>query len=224
MSDLILQTKDVVVAFDGNKVLSGASIVVKRGEIVGIMGANGVGKSTVLKSIFGLVPMFSGQIIVNGSDIHPVPYRMIRQGVAYVPQGKQLFKALSVQENLELGGAAACTRQELAKRVEEGLEIFPDLRDKLKEKAGSLSGGQQQMLAFAIGLMSHPDVLLLDEPSIGLSPKLVHEVFDHIEHMSQERDIAIVVVEHNLKSLHRIADKVYEIEGGKAYIVAGEGA
>lgn len=213
--ELLLELKDGVVQYGGVTALNKATIAIDEGEIVALMGPNGAGKSTALKAIFGLAP-FSGKVLFHGKEIKPVPYEMVRRGISYVPQGRQVFKSLTVYENLELGGFALPNRKkDLKNNIEEVLEFFPALREKLHVKSGLLSGGQQQMLAIGRGLVSDPRVLLLDEPSLGLSPKLVKEVFAKIREINELRKTAIIVVEHNIRSVLDIAHKAYVLGAGE---------
>ena len=214
--ETLLALKDLHVHYGGVKALDGVSIKLDEGEIVSLMGPNGAGKSTILKALFGLAPIESGSVLWHGKKLEPLPHEMVRRGVSFVPQGRRVFRHLSVRENLEMGGLT-CGLRERTRRIEDVLQLFPALKTKLKTKSGSLSGGQQQMLAIARGLMSDPQVLLLDEPSLGLAPKIVKEVFTVIKEINERRKTAICVVEHNLKSLLSIAHRVYVLDKGKVY-------
>ena len=213
--EILLELKNVSVQYGGVRALDSVDIVLDEGEIVALMGPNGAGKSTILKAIFGLAPMQTGQILWHHKAIAPVPYQMVKRGVAFVPQGRRVFSALTVKENLEMGAFAVKDKKIIKQRVEEVLEFFPDLRKKLESKSGALSGGQQQMLAFARGLMADPKILLLDEPSLGLAPKIVKEVFAKIKEINEKRHTAILVVEHNIKSLLEVAERAYVLDKGK---------
>jgi branched-chain amino acid transport system ATP-binding protein len=215
--ETLLQLKDIKVHYGGVKALDGASVQIDEGEVVALMGPNGAGKSTILKVIFGLAPIESGEVLFYGQKVSPVSYEMVERGVAYVPQGRRVFKYLTIRENLEVGGYVLKDRKIINERIEEVLDFFPILRQKIKEKSGTLSGGQQQMLAIARGLMVDPKVLLLDEPSLGLAPKVVKEVFEKIKEINQKRKTAIVVVEHNIKSLLEIATRAYVLDKGSVY-------
>lgn len=208
--------KNIHVHYGGVKALDGASVAIDEGEVVALMGPNGAGKSTILKAIFGLAPIQSGTVAWEGASFMPVSHEVVRRGMSFVPQGRRVFRHLSVYENIEIGGwnLPAHIRKE---RIENVLELFPALRAKLKAKSGTLSGGQQQMLAIARGLMTDPKVLLLDEPSLGLAPKIVKEVFAKIREINERRKTAIFVVEHNLKSLLEIATRAYVLDKGKVY-------
>lgn len=215
MNENILEMKRVDAGYGEIKVLSDVSVELKPGEIVAVMGPNGAGKSTVLKALFGLIPTTSGKVLYRGDEILPLPSEMIERGIAFVPQGRRVFTYLTVHENLEVGGHFIKSKEVLKERIEEVLELFPELKKHLQKPSGSLSGGQQQMLAMARGLMTNPDVLLLDEPTLGLSPKIVGEMFDNIKKINETRGTAIVVVEHNIKSLLPIINRVYVLDKGQ---------
>ncbi len=211
----LLQLKNISVHYGGVKALNDVSLHLDAGEIVALMGPNGAGKSTILKAIFGLVPTEHGMIMLEGQKITPVPYQIVHAGIAFVPQGRRVFTHLTVEENLEMGGFAVKDKIELKRRMNEILETFPALKTKLKAKSGSLSGGQQQMLALARGLMIEPKILLLDEPSLGLAPKIVKEVFEKIAEINQHHKTAILIVEHNIKSLLQITHRAYVLDKGR---------
>jgi len=218
MKEILLKVEDMYVHYGGVKALDGASIAVDEGEIVALMGPNGAGKSTVLKAIFGLAPIDKGKILWEEKEVNPISHEMVERGISFVPQGRRVFKHLTVKENLEVGGYVIKDQKEIKKRIENILDLFPMLKAKLKDKSSSLSGGQQQMLALARGLMIDPKVLLLDEPSLGLAPKIVKEVFQKIKEINEKRKTAIVVVEHNIKSLLEIAQRAYVLDKGKVVV------
>ena len=218
MKETLLQLKNVSVHYGGVKALNNVSIKIDEGELVALMGPNGAGKSTVLKAFFGIAPPSSGKVLWHEEEIVPKAHEMVARGITYVPQGRQVFKSLTVYENLELGGYALPNKSDLAKNIAEVLRFFPALEEKLHAKAGVLSGGQQQMLTIARGLVSDPKVLLLDEPSLGLSPKIVKEVFEKIKEINEQRKIAIVVVEHSIKSVLEIAERAYVLSQGRVAI------
>lgn len=223
MKETLLELKEGKVQYGGVVALDGATVQIDEGEIVALMGPNSAGKTTVIKAIVGVAPLAGGCVLWHGQKLQPVPYQMPGRGVAYVPQGRQVFKNLSVLENLELGGYALQNRADLKTNIESVLKLFPVLKEKLHQKAGLLSGGQQQMLTIARGLVSDPKVLLLDEPSLGLSPKIVKEVFALIKEINQVRKIAVLVVEHSIKSVLEIADRAYVLSRGKVAIHKGKG-
>jgi len=213
--ETLLQLQNISVHYGGVKALDDVDVLLDEGEIVALMGPNGAGKSTVLKTIFGLAPVHAGKVLWHEKEIKPVSYEVVQRGIAFVPQGRRVFGNLTVEENLEIGGFIVGNKQELKRRITEVMEIFPVLKQKRTAKAGTLSGGQQQMLALARGLMTEPKVLLLDEPSLGLAPKIVKEVFAKIKEINEKHKTAIMVVEHNIKSLLDIAGRGYVLDKGK---------
>jgi len=219
-SETLLELKNIKVHYGGVKALDGANVAIDEGEIVALMGPNGAGKSTILKAIFGLAPIETGSVWWQGQPVRPVAHEMVARGITFVPQGRRVFKQLTVRENLEVGGYIIKDKKEIARRLEAVIELFPILRHKLEAKSDSLSGGQQQMLALARGLMTDPKVLLLDEPSLGLAPLIVKEVFALIREINERRRTAIMVVEHNIKSILHIAHRAYVLERGKI-VLAG---
>lgn len=219
--DILLKAENVHVSYGGVKALNGATVELDEGEVVALMGPNGAGKSTIIKSIFGLAPIEKGNILYHDSKIDPIPHEIVQRGIAYVPQGRRVFQYLTVEENLEIGAYIEKNKSEIKRRMDEAYEMFPALKKKRNEKSGSLSGGQQQMLAIARGLMTDPKVLLLDEPSLGLSPKIVKEVFELIKGINERHRTAIFIVEHNLKSLFSVVDRGYVLDKG-AVVAEGD--
>ncbi len=216
--EILLKLEDIHVHYGGVKALDGATVQLDEGEIVALMGPNGAGKSTILKALFGIAPITSGDIYWHQEKIIPKPHEVVERGISFVPQGRQIFKSLTVKENLEMGGFSIQSRRVLKDRLEAVLDLFPDLRKKLKEPAKNLSGGQQQMVAIARGLMTDPKVLLLDEPTLGLSPKVVKEVFKKIKEINQKNKTALMIVEHNLQSILEIVDRAYVLDKGKVAV------
>lgn len=214
MTETLLKVHDAHVHYGGVKALNGASVALNEGEIVALMGPNGAGKSTILKTIFGLAELSHGKVLWHEKHIKPVPHEMVADGIAFVPQGRRVFRHLTVRENLEIGGFVVREKKLLQERIEEVLDIFPALRAKLNAKSGTLSGGQQQMLAIARALVTRPSVLLLDEPSLGLAPKIVREVFAKVREINERHRTAIFVVEHNLQSLLHIVNRAYVLDKG----------
>lgn len=201
-------------------VLFGVSLAVGTGEIVSIVGPNGAGKSTILKAICGLIPAWEGEISfedqsINGSS----PARNVKRGVVFCPQGNRVFDELSVRENLEIGGINL-HKKKLAVRIDEVLSLFPTLRDRMKQNSGTLSGGEKQMLALARSLITRPKLLLLDEPSLGLSPGLIADAFEKICRINREMKTTVVIVEQKVRKVLKISHRVYGIKLGK---VAFEG-
>ncbi len=221
-NEILLQLKNASVHYGGVKALNDVSIAVDEGQVVALMGPNGAGKSTALKAMFGLAKLDSGQVLWHEQTIKPITYQMPSLGLAFVPQGRRVFTHLTVEENLEIGGYIINDKQEINRRKNEVLELFPGLKHKKNAKSGTLSGGQQQMLAIARGLMTDPKVLLLDEPSLGLAPKIVKEVFATIKDINLRHKTAIVIVEHNLKSLLEIVDRAYVLDKGQV-VAKGSG-
>jgi branched-chain amino acid transport system ATP-binding protein len=223
MKETLLKLEDASVHYSGIKVLDDVSVQIEEGEIVALMGPNGAGKTTVIKALFGLAPLTNGHVLWHGQKIVPVPHEMAGRGISYVPQGRQVFRSLTVRENLELGGWALKNRRDAKVNIENVLTLFPALKEKLHEKAGLLSGGQQQMLTIARGLICDPKVLLLDEPSLGLSPKVVKEVFALVKDINVRRGVAVLIVEHSIKSVLEIAGRAYVLSRGTVVISKGAG-
>jgi len=190
-------------------------VYINEGETIVLLGPNGAGKSTLLKTMFGMTPVSSGEVLWRGKKVARSANTMLELGVSFVSQDKRVFPSLSVLENIELGGLGLKDRTILKERLAEVLSIFPDLKTRLNRRAGKLSGGQQQMVAIARGLMARPRVLLLDEPSVGLSPKILKDVLAVVKKISQDHRMAVVIVEHNIKSALEIADRAYILDKGK---------
>ncbi|MDX3894019.1 ABC transporter ATP-binding protein [Pusillimonas sp.] len=212
----MLELKEVSAGYGNAIIVSRVDITVEPGQIAALIGANGAGKSTLLKAVSGLIPIRAGAIHVGGTDIGRYrPRQRVLSGLSHVPEGRQVFAGLTVRQNLELGfyTQRAMGEAELASRLEAVCEIFPVLAQRMDERAGNFSGGQQQMLAIARGLMSSPKVLLLDEPSLGLSPLLVTQIFELISQL-RKKGIAILLAEQNARMSLSIADQGYVIEMG----------
>ncbi|HCB35540.1 MAG TPA: ABC transporter ATP-binding protein [Candidatus Taylorbacteria bacterium] len=220
MKETLLKVENAHVHYGGVKALDGVSVSLDEEEIVALMGPNGAGKSTILKTIFGLAELSAGRVFWHEHPVNPVPHKMVAEGIAFVPQGRRVFRHLTVRENLEIGGFIVRDKKSLQERIDEVLEFFPALKQKLNAKSAALSGGQQQMLAIARALVTRPRVLLLDEPSLGLAPKIVKEVFAKIKEINERHKTAIFVVEHNLKPLLHIVNRAYVLDKG---MVAAEG-
>ncbi len=218
MTDAILKVENLVAGYEpGVPIVRGASIHVARGETVIVLGPNGAGKSSFIKAIAGLVPVDSGSVMLDGEDITRVPaHMMVRRGLAFVPQTENVFTMMSVEDNLRLSAAILPTAK-IAGRISEMYDMFPDLVRQRRHMAGSLSGGQRQMLAVARALIVRPRVLLLDEPSAGLSPKFVSMVFSKLVEIRQT-GLAIVLVEQNARAALAIGDRAYVlVEGRQAH-------
>ncbi len=213
----MLEIQNLSTGYGPDDVIHDINLNVSKGEIVALIGANGAGKSTLLKSISGLLPIRSGEIVFNGQAINSQSTKQrVKQGLVHVPEGRQVFAGLSIKENLWLGGNGheTLSSEESELRVQDMCERFPVLSTRLELAAGNLSGGQQQILAIARGLMSQPKLLLLDEPSLGLSPILVSEIFKLIVTL-REQGVSILLSEQNAKQTLAIADRAYVLEGGQ---------
>lgn len=210
----LLNVQNLSVSYGQNKIIHGIDFHIDEGEIAILMGPNGAGKSTVLKALFGFVPS-GGTIQLSGEKITPTPAKMVESGVSFVPQGNTIFSNMTIEENLRMGAYHEPNPIIVAERLEEVIGYFPVLKRKRYESAFAMSGGERQILALARALMTSPKLLMLDEPSIGLAPKIVEEVFEKIQMINKEFGTAVVVVEHNLKSLLKIAHRGYILVQGK---------
>ena len=215
MSEPLLKIDNINCAYDDIPVIFGVSFEVKEKELVAIVGANGAGKSTIMKTIAGLLHPKKGNIRFKGENIsHLRANQILRKGISYVPEGRRLFAKLTVGENLELGAYTEHDRHEIEKRKKEVLTLFPILEERRKQIAETLSGGEQQMLAIARGLMSNPELLMLDELSLGLMPSLVEQVMETIVRI-KEQGTTILMVEQKVQEALEIADRGYVIQTGK---------
>jgi len=218
----MLKITNLKAGYNGNEVLHGVNLEVETGKIVAIIGPNGSGKSTLIKSIFKLTNVYGGKIVFMDKDMTKLPtYEVIYEGISYVPQGRQVFDEMTVHENLEMGAFIMTNHALLNTNIKEVYEKFPILREKQKDNAFTLSGGQQQLLSIARALMQNPKLLLLDEPSLGLSPKATDEIFNIIKKMNKE-GISIIIVEQNAKKAVEIADRTYVLEDGKIALTGGK--
>ena len=221
----MLEVKDIQVYYGAIHALKGISLHVEEGEIVSLIGANGAGKTTTMHTISGLLrPKMGGDILFLGKSISRTePHKIVKMGLAQVPEGRRVFASMTVQENLEMG-AFLCSGKDstLAEDLERIYTRFPRLKERRKQVAGTLSGGEQQMLAIGRALMSHPKMLLLDEPSMGLSPILVQEIFDCIQEVNRE-GTTVLLVEQNAKMALSISKRAYVLETGKL-VLEGDAA
>jgi branched-chain amino acid transport system ATP-binding protein len=210
----MLAIKELQASYGAIKALHGISLEVKEGELVALLGTNGAGKSTTLKSICGVLKPAGGTIEFLGEDISgKKPEMILKRGISLVPEGREIFTSLTVAENLRLGAFLSYERTSYQKDLEEVFALFPILKERLAQPGGLLSGGEQQQLAIARALMSHPKLLMLDEPSLGLSPTMVDLIFDLIVKL-RERDTTILLVEQNAERALKIADRVYVLNTG----------
>jgi branched-chain amino acid transport system ATP-binding protein len=215
-----LSVEGVTAGYGDAAVLFDASFEVRQGEIVAIVGANGAGKTTLLSTIVGLVEARTGTITFRGNDITRRPAHLLPgDGLALVPEGGRLFPFMSVEENLFLGAYSPGVRGKLKQRLDEVMEIFPILRERRTQEAGKLSGGERQMCAIARALMSQPTLLMLDEPSVGLSPLMVERVFGIVEALARRQGLTVVLVEQNVTEALEVADRAYVLDHG--HIVRG---
>lgn len=221
MTGPLLEMKDVAVFYGDFQALFNISLQVNPGEIVTLIGANGAGKTTTLRTISGLLRPKQGSLRFLGEDVSSVPpHGIVERGISHVPEGRQLFPYMSVEENLALGAYIGRTRPKLKRKLEEQFALFPRLKERRKQLAGTLSGGEQQMVAIARGLMAEPNLLLLDEPSLGLAPKVTEEVFDRIQQIGRS-GVTVLLVEQNVVDGLSISGRGYVVENGS---VALEGS
>ena len=211
----MLEVKNLSVSYGAIEAVKDISFTVNAGEIVSRIGANGAGKTTTLHTITGLVPAKSGSVMYNGVDLLKTHNnKIVTLGMAHIPEGRHVFTRMSVEENLEMGAFSLKDQSDLKKDLDMVYGLFPRLKERRNQKAGTLSGGEQQMLAMGRALMSHPKTILMDEPSMGLSPKLVKEIFSIIRKL-HEQGITILLVEQNAKMALSIADRAYVLETGR---------
>ena len=210
----ILEVKDLEVYYGVIQAIRGISFEVKQGEIIALIGANGAGKTTTLQTITGLIPSKSGKIFYEGKDITKIPgHKLVSMGIAHVPEGRRVFASLSVLQNLQLGAYTRSDKKELEDTLQMIYKRFPRLEERKNQMAGTLSGGEQQMLAMGRALMSHPKLIVLDEPSMGLSPIYVNEIFDIIQKINED-GVTVLLVEQNAKKALSIANRAYVLETG----------
>ena len=221
-SEVMLELKDVHSYYGKIHALKGLSFTVGRGEIIALIGGNGAGKTTTLRTVSMLKTPKQGEVLFKGKSINNVPaHEMVKLGMAHVPEGRRIFPRLSVRENLEIGAFTISDRNLIEKRIQQGYEIFPRLKERQSQLGGTLSGGEQQMLAFARALMVDPELILLDEPSMGLSPLFVETIFDNIVSLNKAGK-TILLVEQNALMALGIADRGYVLQTGEI-VLKGSG-
>ena len=215
----LLDLKAVNIGYGLSIIVSGMDLYIRKGEIVALLGTNGMGKSTLMRTVAGLMPILQGSVTFNGEAINGLTTeQIVRLGLALVPQGKLLFPTMTVKDNLRLGAyhlRGKTAKQEIEQAFATVFEVFPVLKERSNQRAGTLSGGQQQMLAIGRGLMSRPHLLLLDEPSTGLAPFLVLELMETLAKLREESNVAILLAEQNAEAALRIADRGYVLGGGR---------
>ncbi len=211
----MLEIKNLNTGYDKKQVIFDLCLKVEGGEIVSIIGPNGAGKSTILKAVCGLISVWNGEILFDKKNLnHNKPSKNISLGITFAPQGNRVFDELSVKENLEIGGYLL-SKNKLNERIESVLDVFPILKERFNQFAGSLSGGEKQMLALGRALIPEPKLLLLDEPSLGLAPNLLNDVFQKIVEINKTMNLSILIVEQKVREILAISHKVYSIKLGK---------
>jgi branched-chain amino acid transport system ATP-binding protein len=210
----LLELDKLEVAYGGIHAVKGIDLIVRQGELVCLIGANGAGKTTTLKGITGLQPVSAGKVVYDGNDVTGNPaFQLVRKGLSMVPEGRGVFGALTIEENLAMGAYSRRDRKEIKQDVERVFGLFPRLKEREKQTAGTLSGGEQQMLAMARAIMSRPKLLLLDEPSMGLAPLMVQKVFETVLAISGE-GVTILLIEQNAKLALEVSNRGYVMESG----------
>jgi branched-chain amino acid transport system ATP-binding protein len=218
LDDALLSVEGLCVAYDGSNALNGISLDIRKGELICVVGANGAGKTSLIRSIAGIVPASSGVVRMNGVDItRKPPWEICELGIAQVAEGRQIFGALSVEENLLLGGALKRAKAEQASTLESVYALFGRLCERRRQLAGTLSGGEQQMLAIGRAIMSKPEIVMFDEPSIGLSPALTDVMFSVVK-LLHEQETTILLVEQNIAKSLSLSNRGYVLENGSVVL------
>ncbi len=216
MRETVLDIKNIESFYGPIMAIRGVSLQVQKGQVVTVLGANGAGKSTLLKTISGIMDPEKGQVVFEGREIQGMePHRVVQQGIVHVPEGREVFPLLTVDENLSLGAYIRTDKAEIEKDRQMVFDYFPILAERRHQEAGTLSGGQQQMLAIGRGLMLRPKIMLLDEPSLGLSPLLVQEIFAILRRLNKDEGVTMMLVEQNAKVALELADVGYVMEVGR---------
>ncbi len=222
MSNEMLKLENIEAGYGEFRVLHGVNMVVNRGEIVALVGPNGAGKTTTLRTILGMTTLYGGKVYLAGKDLTGIPtHKRVELGITMVPEGRGIFNPLTVEENLLAGAYTKRGEEKLQESLEFVYTLFPRLKERRMQRAGTLSGGEAQMLAIGRALMARPEILLLDEPSWGLAPKLVLEVFDTVVKLRNEANMTILLVEQHVKNSLEIADKAYVMEMGRIVLEGG---
>ena len=213
----LLELEAIEAGYGEVQVLWGISLKAKRGEMTTIVGANGAGKTTTLRALAGSIPARRGRVLFEGEDVTKLPpHAKVARGIVLVPEGRQLFAAMSVEENLEMGAFSGRAQRKFDTRLREVFELFPRLKDRRRQKAGTFSGGEQQMLAIARGLMSDPEILIIDELSLGLAPVVVHQLFNTLKAL-KVGGLSILLVEQNVHLAFALSDHAYVIAEGRLF-------
>lgn len=214
-AETLLELRQLDVAYGGIRAVRELSLKVNQGELVALIGANGAGKSTTLRAICGLVPYVAGEIIYDGRPIAGMPsYQLVRHGLVMVPEGRGIFGQLTIEENLAMGAYSRRDAEQIRVDTEHVLELFPRLKERLKQTAGTLSGGEQQMLAMGRAMLSRPRLLLLDEPSMGLAPLMVERIFEVVRNIA-DQGVTILLIEQNAKLALEMSERGYVMESGR---------
>ncbi|MCC6457230.1 MAG: ABC transporter ATP-binding protein [Caldilineaceae bacterium] len=215
----LLELRDVHTYYGHIHALKGISLSVNEGEVVTLIGSNGAGKSTTLRTISGLLRPRHGEVLLQGQSMAQIPpHKIVQSGIGHVPEGRGVFPALTVLENLEMGAYLLSDQHEFEKRISNVFTLFPRLRERMTQKGGTLSGGEQQMLAIGRALMQEPRIMLLDEPSMGLAPLLVEEIFNIVQRLNSEQKTTILLVEQNAQAALQVAHRAYVMETGRITI------
>ena len=218
----ILEVKGLEAGYNGMSVLHGINFEVEKGEILAILGSNGVGKSTTLRAITGVIKPMAGKVIYTGQDITGMPsHKLVSMGVSMVPEGRMLFSGMTVEDNLIMGAYLEKDKAKIHERLKKVYKMFPRVEERKKQIAGTLSGGEQQMVAIARGLMSDPELLILDEPSLGLMPKLVQEIFEFVKEIAAS-GITVIIVEQNANDTLAMCDYAFVVQNGEV-VIEGKG-
>ena len=213
MADVLLEARDLHVSYGAIKALQGFSLILREKEIVAVIGANGAGKSTFMNALMGLVRLSGGTVTLEGRPLSPKSFRIVRSGLSLVPEGRRIFAPLTVEENLQIGAFARSDAKAVREDFDWVLSLFPRLEERLHQYAGTLSGGEQQMLAIGRALMARPRVLLLDEPSLGLAPIIIRDIFKELRRINEE-GVSILLVEQNAKQALTLSHRAYVLQTG----------